>query len=290
MSRRSPDRVWQQDRRAFATPSRRRLRIRRYRRRDRAQIRHIICATALRGRPLAAFFEDEQVLVKLFMDYYLSYEPESCFVAESEGRVVGYIVGCTDSRRYQRVVLFRYGPQLLARLLLRLVTARYRRLGTYRTLWWALVRAWREVPAADLRQFPAHVHLGVAPELRTAGAAFYVCVVRLGDALIGDLRARGVRGAARSDRGAGRSRLPLRTDPDPVRLPGCRQAPLLAVDADHGRTLVPQAGDLESGGRAGRPARLTAVAAGRGRQRGAVGLGQRRRRRRCIGERQAAAR
>ena len=194
MSRRSPDRVWQQDRRAFATPSRRRLRIRRYRRRDRAQIRHIICATALRGRPLAAFFEDEQVLVKLFMDYYLSYEPESCFVAESEGRVVGYIVGCTDSRRYQRVVLFRYGPQLLARLLLRLVTARYRRLGTYRTLWWALVRAWREVPAADLRQFPAHVHLGVAPELRTAGAAFYVCVVRLGDALIGDLRARGVRG------------------------------------------------------------------------------------------------
>ena len=194
MSRRSPDRVWQQDRRAFASPSRRRLRIRPYRRRDRAQIRHLICATALRGRPLAAFFEDDQVLVKLFMDYYLSYEPESCFVAESEGRVVGYIMGCTDSRRYLRVVLFRYGPQLLARLLLRLVTARYRRLTTYRTLWWALVRAWREVPGADLRQFPAHVHLGVDQELRTAGFAFYVCLVRLGDALIRDLRARGVRG------------------------------------------------------------------------------------------------
>ena len=194
MSRRSPDRVWQQDRRAFASPSRRRLRIRPYRRRDRAQIRHLICATALRGRPLATFFEDDQVLVKLFMDYYLSYEPESCFVAESEGRVVGYIMGCTDSRRYLRVVLFRYGPQLLARLLLRLVTARYRRLTTYRTLWWALVRAWREVPGADLRKFPAHVHLGVDQELRTAGFAFYVCLVRLGDALIRDLRARGVRG------------------------------------------------------------------------------------------------
>jgi len=194
MSRRTPERVWRQDRRAFATRSRRRLRIRPYQRRDRARIRHIICATALRGRPLSAFFEDDRVLVKLFMDYYLSYEPESCFVAESEGRVVGYILGCKDSRRYLRVVVFRYGPQLLARLLLRLLAGRYRRLTTYRTLWWALARAWREVPAADLRRFPAHMHIGVDQELRSQGFAFYRCMVRLGDALIRDLRARGVRG------------------------------------------------------------------------------------------------
>ena len=194
MSKRSPGRVWQQDRRAFTAPSRRRLHVRPYQRRDRARIRRIVCATALRGRPLTAFFEDERVLVKLFLDYYLSYEPESCFVAESEGRVVGYALGCKDSRRYLRVVVFRYGPQLLARLLLRLLTGRYRRLATYRTLWWAVTRAWREVPSADLRRFPAHMHLGVDQELRSEGFAFYRCLVRLGDALIRDLRARGVRG------------------------------------------------------------------------------------------------
>lgn len=194
MSRRSPERVWQQDRRASAAPAGQRLRIRPYQRRDRAPIRRIICAAALRGQPLAVFFEDEQIVLTLFMNYYLSYEPESCFVAESEGRVVGYIMGCKDTRRYQRVLLFRYGPRLLARLLLRLVTARYRRLNTYRTLWWALARAWRELPGADLRQFPAHVHLGVDPALRTRKLAFYGCMVRLGDALIRDLRARGVRG------------------------------------------------------------------------------------------------
>ena len=194
MSRRSPGRVWRQDRRAAAASAGRRLQIRRYRPRDRAGIRRIICATALRGQPLAAFFEDEQVVVTLFMNYYLAYEPESCFVAESEGRVVGYIMGCKDSRRYLRVVLARYGPQLFARVLLRLVTARYRRRNTYRTLWWALARAWRELPGADLRQFPAHVHLGVDPALRNRGLAFYGCMVRLGDALIRDLRARGVRG------------------------------------------------------------------------------------------------
>lgn len=194
MSQRSPDRIWHQDRRAFAAPSRRRLHIRPFQRRDRARIRHIICDTALRGRPLSAFFEDDQVLSKLFMDYYLSYEPESCFVAESEGRVVGYVLGCKDSRRYLRVVVLRYGPQLVARLLLRLLTGRYRRLTTYRTLWWAVARAWREVPAADLRRFPAHMHLGVDQALRSEGFAFYLCLVRLGDALIRDLRARGVRG------------------------------------------------------------------------------------------------
>jgi len=194
MSRRSTDRVWQQDRRAFAAPARRRIHIRPYARGDRARIRHIICATALRGRPLSAFFEDDQILVKLFMDYYLSYEPESCFVAESEGRVVGYVLGCKDTHRYLRVLVFRYGPQLLARLLLRLFTARYRRAATYRTLWWALTRAWREVPGADLRRFPAHLHLGVDQALRSEGFAFYVCLVRLGDALIHELRARGVKG------------------------------------------------------------------------------------------------
>ena len=194
MSRRSPERVWQQDRQAFANRSRRRLRIRPYRSGDRARIRHLICATALRGRPLSAFFEDDGILVKLFLDYYLSHEPESCFVAESEGRVVGYILGCKDSRRYLRVVVFRYGPQLLARLLLRLLTGRYRRLNTYRTLWWAVARAWREVPAADLRRFPAHMHIGVDQELRSQGFAFYRCLVSLGDVLIRDLRARGVRG------------------------------------------------------------------------------------------------
>ena len=194
MSKRSANRVWEQDRKASAAPSARRLRIRTYRAGDRRGIAAIIAATALRGRPLSAFFEDETVLLKLFMDYYLRYEPESCFVAEREGRVVGYIMGCKDTRRYLRLVLLRYGPQLLTRVLARVLTGRYRRIDTYRTLWWALTRGWREVPEADLRQFPAHAHLGVAAELQRDGFLIYLCMVRLGDALIRHLCERGIRG------------------------------------------------------------------------------------------------
>ena len=194
MSQRSASRVWEQDRKASATPSGRRLRIRAYRAGDRRRIAAIIAATALRGRPLSAFFEDEPVLLKLFMDYYLRYEPESCFVAEREGRVVGYIMGCKDTRRYLRQVLLRYGPQLVARVVARVLTGRYRRIATYRTLWWVLSRGWREVPDADLRQFPAHAHLGVAAELQRDGFLIYLCMVRLGDALIRHLCERGIRG------------------------------------------------------------------------------------------------
>lgn len=194
MSKRSASRVWEQDRKASAAPSGRRLRIRAYRAGDRRPIAAILAATALRGRPLSTFFEDQEVLVKLFMDYYLRYEPESCFVAERDGRVVGYIMGCTDTRRYLRLVLLRYAPQLLTRVLSRVLTGRYRRAATYRTLWWVLSRGWREVPEADLRQFPAHAHLGVAAELQRDGFLIYLCMVRLGDALIGHLCERGVPG------------------------------------------------------------------------------------------------
>ena len=194
MGKRSTRRVWEQDRRASATPAGRRLRIRAYGPRDRRRIAAIIAATAFRGRPLSAFFEDETVLLTLFMDYYLRHEPESCFVAEREGRVVGYIMGCKDTRRYLHAVTFHYGPRLAGRVLAQMLTGRYRRISTYRTLWWALSRGWREVPEADLRRYPAHAHLGVDPELHRNGHLVYLCMVRLGDALIRHLCERGVRG------------------------------------------------------------------------------------------------
>ena len=194
MSPRSPDRVWQQDRRLDAAAGTR-IRVRRYRPRDRAAIRRIILTSGFRGRPTSRFLEDDAVVLTLFMDYYLRYEPDSCFVAERAGRVVGYILGCKDTRRYHRTVLCRYGPRLVARLLLRALTGGFRRMASYRTIWWALTRAGHELPVTDLRRFPAHLHVGVARELRGGrGRAVYICLVRLGDALFQHLRAAGVAG------------------------------------------------------------------------------------------------
>ena len=147
------------------------LRVRPYREGDRDAIEAIVRGTGLRGRPVRDFFEDEEVVLRIFAEYYLEVEPESCLVAEMDGRLCGYILGCADTRRYERYLL-RLAPQLLARVGTGIVGLRLREPQTYRTLWWLLSRAYREAPPVDLRRYPAHVHVGI--DLRALGddAAF----------------------------------------------------------------------------------------------------------------------
>ncbi|HLD69677.1 MAG TPA: GNAT family acetyltransferase, partial [Candidatus Omnitrophota bacterium] len=68
--------------------------IRPYQRRDRESVRRISGDTANLGKPLETFFRDREIMVDVLMDYYLDYEPASCWVAEHEGKVVGYLCGC----------------------------------------------------------------------------------------------------------------------------------------------------------------------------------------------------
>lgn len=129
---------------------------------DREQIRAICCQTGQRGNPATAvFFEDEEILPMLFADYYMDYEPESCFVAEVNGRVVGYYLGCKNTRRYIRVLVTRTLPRMCLRVLLKIFTLQYRQMKTYRTLWWIITRSWREIPSLPFDEYPAHAHSNV---------------------------------------------------------------------------------------------------------------------------------
>jgi hypothetical protein len=159
-------------------------------------VREIICTTGLRGEPVETYFEDREVILGLFMDYYVENEPESCFVAEVCGKVEGHILCCKDTKKYQWAMVTRIGPRLLARVFWRLLTFRYRRSTTYRTLWWAITRAWREVAPAPADRYPAHAHFGIHPRIRRreAGLTWYVCLSRLVEAMVGHLGALGVSG------------------------------------------------------------------------------------------------
>ena len=75
-------------------------RIRAYERRDRAAVRHLCCETALRGEPVDSLFSDREVVADLLTRYYTDHEAQACWVAEGDGRVVGYLTGCLDRRRY----------------------------------------------------------------------------------------------------------------------------------------------------------------------------------------------
>ncbi|HEV8712492.1 MAG TPA: GNAT family N-acetyltransferase [Candidatus Binatia bacterium] len=139
--------------------------LRRFAENDRERIREIARNTGYKGEPTRAFFEDEEVIPRLFADYYIDYEPESCFVAEVDGKIVGYVLGCKDTKRYYRVLLWKLVPGLIVRILWKIATLQYRRKTTYVTLWIAM-RAWREMPRFSLVQHPAHVHINVDARYR----------------------------------------------------------------------------------------------------------------------------
>ncbi len=166
--------------------------IRGYQRSDRAAIREI-CRQAASEQPDPLFHEDRELAPMLLADYYLEYEPESCFVAEVDRRVVGYMVGCKDTLRYLRVRKRRVFPRVILRILSQTIILRYRRKATFRTLWWRLVNHIRPnrqaKPIFQLSEYPAHSHFNVAPDFRGGGIGSQLSV-----AYHDFLRAQGVKG------------------------------------------------------------------------------------------------
>lgn len=141
--------------------------VRSYRPTDREAVRHICCETGHLGDPIDAYFGDREVFADLVTSYYTDREPEWIFVAEIKGKVVGYLTGCPDTRRYLREfprLLGRVGAKALARgILLRKSTApRVARL---------LSDAALERPRLGWYgdAMPAHFHVDLLPEARGAG-------------------------------------------------------------------------------------------------------------------------
>ena len=139
--------------------------IRPYQPSDRKAVRAICCDTGNLGDPVDMMFPDRDIFADLISRYYTDYEPESVWVAESGGAVGGYLTGCLDSRRYQRVMRWRVVPHVLLHgiwkgLLVERATWRLAG-GAMRTLQFG---GWDE-PAA-MRRYPAHLHLNLRPHLR----------------------------------------------------------------------------------------------------------------------------
>ncbi len=87
--------------------------IRKYKKEDKESVRKICCDTAFMGQPMEIFFSDREVLADILTSYYTDYEPESLFVADYEGRIVGYLMGCKDTAKKEKVFLRKIFPKIL---------------------------------------------------------------------------------------------------------------------------------------------------------------------------------
>ncbi len=136
------------------------LTIRSYRGSDREAVRDLCCQTGFLGKPINPIYEDLELFADFLTTYYTDHEPESSFVVEMNGELVGYLLG---SRKpllnqlysfYQNVCLF-------LRALLRYPRYHER---SRRFILWLLVNGWREVPAAP--RCTPHFHINLLPEAR----------------------------------------------------------------------------------------------------------------------------
>lgn len=162
--------------------------VRHYRANDRNTVRQISWDTAFMGDPASVFFENREFMMDLLTGYFTDYEPGSCFVAESGSTVVGYLLGCCDSRALDSVSLRSVAPRLLARLASSDVLVRKKNLIFGMHMLWSLISGQLSCPDFS-REYPATLHINIADGFRRCGAGS-----RLMDAFLSYLKDKGIPG------------------------------------------------------------------------------------------------
>jgi ribosomal protein S18 acetylase RimI-like enzyme len=135
---------------------------------DRARVRHICFVTGYMGEPVAWQWRDSESFSNIFTGYYTDAEPQSALVAEIDGQVMGYLLGCVDSSR-----AWNPGTVVGRQITRRGIAFRP---GTSKFVWRALgdvvVDAARKrlppAPLADPR-WPAHLHIDLLRQARGRG-------------------------------------------------------------------------------------------------------------------------
>lgn len=138
--------------------------IRRYQPSDRSAVRQLAGDTAFFGDPLEKFFTARELFLDAFAAYYTDVADSYLWVAEDNGVLVGYIMGCPDTYDYN--VWYRTH---IKRVAWRVVTLRYRGLFNPMTLdyIWCYLRL--RVPYLDLSAYPAHLHINTRVDKRGKG-------------------------------------------------------------------------------------------------------------------------
>ncbi len=135
--------------------------VRPYQPTDRETVRRLCCETGYLGKAIDPVFEDRKLFADYLTSFYTDWEPESCFVLEQNGEVMGYLMGSRRPFLHQLHSFF-LNLSLFARGIFRY--PRYNA-ASKAFVRWILLNAWREVPAAP-RRVP-HFHFNMLPEAQS---------------------------------------------------------------------------------------------------------------------------
>ncbi len=139
--------------------------IRQFTKNDREDIRRINCDTAFLEADRKLFFDDDEILADVLTLYYTDYEPQSCFVAIEEDKVIGYIIGAKDVRRMRITFNKRILPQTIGKALRKGFFLRANNLKFFLHVAVSFFKG--EFFAPDFsRKYPATLHINIDKNFR----------------------------------------------------------------------------------------------------------------------------
>ncbi len=150
--------------------------IRKAKKSDIKDIVHVCYKTGYMGEDCTGHFSDEKLFGFLFSQYYPEYERDHSFVAEHDGKVVGYILGSPDTRIQGKRYIAKMVPKIILRMLF-YTTLRYNkdfrmflREAVIGLKYLRLPKNTNNVPHEKINEiYPAHLHIDILVKYQRQG-------------------------------------------------------------------------------------------------------------------------
>lgn len=141
--------------------------IRKYASSDRNALRRISYETAFLGKA-DDLFDEPEILADALTLYFTDSEPQSCFVAVKDNKVIGYLIGTKNENEMAAVSWFKIYPRLFWTALIR---GLFLKKKTFRFLAGLWESYWKgEFDSPDFSQdYPAILHINIARDFRGGG-------------------------------------------------------------------------------------------------------------------------
>ncbi len=144
------------------------IKIRKYLKSDRQAVRKIACDTAFLGKPVENFFEGRDFIADFLTAYYTDYEPLSCFIAEVDSNITGYLIGTIDESMMIKTLIFKILPKSFFKSFFRGIFFKKKNIIFF---CWNIYSFFKGqfFPAVDLKNYPALLHINFSADHRGKG-------------------------------------------------------------------------------------------------------------------------
>lgn len=139
--------------------------IKKFEKKHRDAVRKLFAETTFMGLPLEKGFCDIEIYTDIETKYYTDYEPESSFVAMQDEKFAGYLLGCKNPQKHERLQPFiSLVPAIKGAY--RFLSGKYDE-KTKQMIKWFFKEGYQQIPAVPPKA--AHFHINLEKECRIQG-------------------------------------------------------------------------------------------------------------------------